>query len=76
MPLLIQLMRGAKIKDDRPADPYPVVILDLKGDSALFHTARIEAERRAKFFNFSQRRKMPRLTASILFAASIGAPAP
>lgn len=52
MPLLIQLMRGAKTDSDQLREPYPVVVLDLKGDSALFHTVRIEAERRKQDFQF------------------------
>jgi len=48
IPLLMQLMRGAQTKDEKPAPPHPVIILDLKGDPALSHTARIEAERRAR----------------------------
>ncbi|MCX6602245.1 MAG: hypothetical protein NTV52_01480 [Acidobacteria bacterium] len=52
MPLLIQLMRGSKTVADKPSDPYPVVVLDLKGDSALFHTVKIEAEKRGQKFQF------------------------
>lgn len=52
MPLLIQLMRGAKTKSDALPDPYPVVVLDLKGDSALFHTVQLEAEARGQTFQF------------------------
>ena len=52
MPLLIQLMRGAKTVSDKLPDPYPVVVLDLKGDAALFHTVRIEAETRGQRFQF------------------------
>ena len=44
MPLLIQLLRGGQ----RP----PVVILDLKGDPALFHLARTEAESAGQDFLF------------------------
>jgi hypothetical protein len=52
MPLVVQLMRGAKTDGDEVAAPYPVVILDLKGDPALFHTVRLEAERRNQTFQF------------------------
>jgi hypothetical protein len=52
MPLLVQLIRGAKTKEDKLPDPYPVVVLDLKGDSALFHTVRLEAARRNQPFQF------------------------
>jgi hypothetical protein len=52
MPLLIQLMRGAKARTDELSLPYPVVILDLKGDPALFQTVKIEAERRGQTFKF------------------------
>lgn len=52
MPILIQLMRGTKTERDELSDPYPVVVLDLKGDSALFHTVKIEAERRKQRFQF------------------------
>jgi hypothetical protein len=52
MSLLVQLMRGAKTTDDNVGDPYPIVVLDLKGDPALFHTVRLEAERRGQRFQF------------------------
>ncbi len=52
IPLLIQLIRGSKTGQDVPSDPYPVVILDLKGDAALFHTVRLEAEKRGQRFQF------------------------
>lgn len=52
IPLLIQLMRGTKTKLDYPSPPYPLVILDLKGDPALFHSVRIEAEKRGQKFQF------------------------
>lgn len=52
MPLLIQLIRGAATStEERPA-PYPLVILDLKGDAALFQTTRIEALARGQTFKF------------------------
>lgn len=52
MPLLIQLMRGSKTATDELSPPYPIVILDLKGDQALFHTVKYEAERRGQIFKF------------------------
>lgn len=52
MPILIQLIRGATTESDEPPPPYPVVVLDLKGDTALFHTVRIEAENRGQPFQF------------------------
>jgi hypothetical protein len=52
MPILIQLIRGAKTKSDSLPPPYPVVILDLKGDAALFHTVRLEAKQREQTFQF------------------------
>ena len=50
MPLLIQLLRGdtsdqGESSDDEP--PPPMVILDLKGDQALFNMMRHEAEQRS-----------------------------
>ena len=41
MPLIAQLMRGARTKSDELSAPYPVVVLDLKGDAAMFHTVRL-----------------------------------
>lgn len=52
MPLLVQLMRGAKTNADKIPDPSPVVILDLKGDAALFHTVKEEARQRRQDFQF------------------------
>lgn len=45
MPLLIQVLRADR---DRPncGEGPPIVVLDLKGDPALFHTVRLEAEAR------------------------------
>lgn len=57
MPLLIQLMQGAKTENDERTPPYPVVILDLKGDSALFHTVKTEAKRRGQVFQFFRTEK-------------------
>jgi hypothetical protein len=51
MPLLIQLIRGYQTPSGRSA-PVPIVVLDLKGDPALFHTVKAEAERRGQQFRF------------------------
>ncbi len=48
MPLLMQLIRGQNQPGGDPSPPPPMVILDLKGDPALFHTVRAEAEARRK----------------------------
>jgi len=54
MPLLIQLIRGRAAEEDTP----PILVLDLKGDLALFNTAREEAQKKradgsdAKEFRF------------------------
>lgn len=64
IPMLIQLIRGYQrpVCDAegrptgawQPAPPSPILILDLKGDPALFHTTRIEAERcHREFLYFS-----------------------
>lgn len=62
IPLLVQLIRGydRPVCDEqgqptgqwRPAPPSPILVLDLKGDAALFQTARIEAERAGREFLF------------------------
>lgn len=52
MPLLMQLIRGAKTASNEMPKPYPMVILDLKGDGALFHTVRAEAAARGQAFKF------------------------
>ncbi len=52
MPLLMQLIRGAKTSTDKRPAPYPIVILDLKGDAALFHTVKAEAKDREQTFKF------------------------
>lgn len=46
-PLLVQVIRGS---DEPSGAPPPVLILDPKGDRALFHTARIEAAKRGQRF--------------------------
>lgn len=53
MPLLIQLIRGYQIGDSGERSPkVPVVVLDLKGDPALFNTVKSEAEARGQEFLF------------------------
>ena len=52
MPLLIQLIRGPAVGSSEERVSHPIVILDLKGDQALFHTARIEAELSGQEFKF------------------------
>ena len=52
MPLLIQLIRGdtdghGQTDDSDLSPPPPIVVLDLKGDPALFNMMRREAERRS-----------------------------
>jgi hypothetical protein len=55
-PILINLIRGYAVPDAAGeisvSDPHPIVILDIKGDSALFHTAKEEARRRGQEFLF------------------------
>ncbi len=48
----MQLIRGGKTRGETRDDPYPVVIIDLKGDAALFHTIREEARNRNQHFSF------------------------
>ena len=52
MPLLIQLLRGPLDEGAREAPTPPVLILDLKGDRSLFHTALEEANRSGAPFRF------------------------
>lgn len=55
IPLVTQLIRGSD-EPPRPGEtvgpPPPILIIDLKGDFALFHTARLEAKRRGRAFHF------------------------
>jgi hypothetical protein len=55
MPLVTQLIRGSD-EAPRPGElvgpPPPLLIIDLKGDFALFHTARLEAKRRGRAFHY------------------------
>jgi hypothetical protein len=46
MPILIQLLRGRANDKGVTTPPPPIVVLDLKGDPALFHCLRQEVERR------------------------------
>jgi len=52
MPLLMQLIRGHAGRDGRRTPPAPIVVLDIKGDPALFHTVRAEALARGQEFLF------------------------
>ncbi len=62
MPLIIQLLRGHRPSDenanagrvhgDGRSPPPPLVVIDLKGDPALFHTTKKEAEERGLEFRF------------------------
>ncbi len=52
MSLLMQLMRGGQTTSPSLPEPYPLVVLDLKGDAALFHTVKKEAEARGQKFKF------------------------
>lgn len=53
MPLIIQLIRGfTNPSTGQPAAPHPMIILDLKGDAALFQTVRAETEARGQKFLF------------------------
>ncbi|GFO82171.1 MAG: hypothetical protein A49_17980 [Methyloceanibacter sp.] len=53
MPLIIQLIRGfTNPSTGQPVAPHPMIILDLKGDPALFHTVRAETEARGQKFLF------------------------
>lgn len=47
-PLLLQLVRGHAASDGGTTPPPPMVVLDLKGDYALFHTLREESAKRRK----------------------------
>lgn len=54
MPLALQLLRGSKPRDTRTSSPQPaIVVLDLKGDPALFHTFREECGDRIPFRFFT-----------------------
>lgn len=58
MPLLLQLIHGRTTEGGEQSAPAPIVILDLKGDAALFHTVRTEVQKRGvqrfKFFNLER----------------------
>ena len=52
MPIFIQLLRGSDETEGAEAgESPPMLIIDLKGDTALFHTARLEARKRGKQFH-------------------------
>ncbi len=42
MPMLLQLLRSHRLEDGSDSPPPPLVVIDLKGDPALFHTVREE----------------------------------
>lgn len=46
--LLMQLIRGHRNSDGSTTLPPPMVVLDLKGDPALFHTLREESDKRRR----------------------------
>ncbi len=46
LPMLLQLLRPYRLPDGSPSAPPPLLIIDLKGDPALFHTLREEVEGR------------------------------
>ena len=48
MPLVMQLIRGHRGKNGLTTPMPPMLIIDLKGDKALFHTVKVEVERKAK----------------------------
>lgn len=48
MPLLMQLIRGSRDPEGKTSLPPPMVVIDLKGDMALFQSLRMESERRRK----------------------------
>jgi hypothetical protein len=50
-PIAIQLIRGHAVPGGH-SEPLPIVIFDIKGDLALFHTVREEAQRRGQDFLF------------------------
>lgn len=52
MPLLIQLIRGHHDENHKLTPCPPIVVIDLKGDMALFETVRQEAEDRKAEFRF------------------------
>jgi len=51
LPIVTQLIRGFNETDGK-SDTQPIVIIDLKGDPALFHTVKEEAEARGQKFLF------------------------
>lgn len=52
MPLALQFLNGYRDGHGQPAPPAPLVIFDLKGDSALFHAVRDTAERQGRTFRY------------------------
>jgi len=52
MLMLIQLIRGHRTAGGERSEKVPIVIVDLKGDKAMFQTAKPEAEARGQKFRF------------------------
>ena len=52
MQQMIQLIRGYRLESGAASEQRPVVVIDLKGDEALFQTAKAEAEARGQKFRF------------------------
>jgi hypothetical protein len=52
IPIVTQLIRGYRTSSNKRSPDRPVVIIDLKGDPALFHTVREEAEANGQDFLF------------------------
>lgn len=58
MPMLIQLIHGHRLPNGPRSPLLPIIIIDLKGDNALFHTVREEVQKEGlqqfKFFNLER----------------------
>ena len=55
IPLIAQVIRGsdeAAKKNPHRGRPSPLLVIDLKGDLALYHSTRLEAQRRGQRFRF------------------------
>ena len=60
IPLLVQLIRGQKRPWGIKAKKHPIVVLDLKGDPALFNSVRAEASNNGqKFLFFTPEKNAP-----------------
>ena len=54
LPVALQVLRGYNDERGQPASPSPLVIIDLKGDAALFHAiweAACQAGRKFRYFS-------------------------